>query len=117
MPRADPRTEGLLFMSGTGPTLAILLTYIYFCTSIGPRFMKHRKPYDLKNTLIIYNFIQVLMSLYLVHEAVTASWLGNYNYLCQPVDYSQNPNEVRVSLRSLIYFNRRNNKTKWMITQ
>lgn len=98
---ADPRTVGWFLVSSPGPTLTIVVTYIYFCVSAGPRYMKERKPYDLKNTMIIYNFIQVLLSLFLVHEGVVAGWLNDYNFICQPVDYSYNPNPVRVSLTFL----------------
>lgn len=95
----DPRTEGWFLVSSPGPTLTIVATYIYFCVSAGPRYMKNKKPCQLKNTMIIYNFIQVLLSVYLVHEGLMAGWLYEYNYICQPVDYSYKPSSVRVSLR------------------
>lgn len=64
----DPRTENWLLMSGPGPLLTVLVTYLYFCTSVGPRYMRDRKPYDLKNTMILYNVSQILMSIFLVYE-------------------------------------------------
>lgn len=64
----DPRTSNWLLMSSPGPLLTILATYLYFCISAGPRYMKDRKPYDLKNVIILYNFVQVLMSIFLVYE-------------------------------------------------
>lgn len=96
---SDPRTEGWFLVSSPGPTLTIVATYIYFCVSAGPRYMKDKKPYDLKITMIIYNFIQILLSLYLVHEGLLGGWLYEYNFICQPVDYSYKPSSVRVSLR------------------
>lgn len=94
----DPRTNGWLLVSSPGPVLMIIVIYIYFCLSVGPRYMKDKKPYDLKNTLIIYNFIQILLSFYLVYEGLMAGWLYEYNFICQPVDYSFKPSSVRVSL-------------------
>lgn len=93
----DPRTQEWFLVSSPGPTLTIVATYVYFCISVGPRYMKDRKPYDLKNTMIVYNFIQVLLSVYVMYEGLMAGWLYEYNFICQPVDYSYNPNPVRVS--------------------
>lgn len=77
----------------------IVMTYIYFSVSAGPRYMKDKKPYDLKNTMIFYNFTQILASLYLVHEGLVAGWLYNYNYICQPVNYAYDPDSLRVSFK------------------
>lgn len=55
-------------MSGPGPLLTLLATYLYFCTSVGPRYMRDRKPYSLKQPIIIYNITQILMSIFLVYE-------------------------------------------------
>lgn len=35
---------------------------------IGPKFMENRKPYELKNVLIVYNFLQVIFSAWLFYE-------------------------------------------------
>ncbi|XP_011056680.1 PREDICTED: elongation of very long chain fatty acids protein AAEL008004-like [Acromyrmex echinatior] len=100
----DPRTQEWFLVSSPGPVLMIIATYIYFCVSAGPRYMKDKKPYDLKNTLIIYNFIQVLVSLYLVYEGLMAGWLYEYNFICQPVDYSYKPSSVRMANGVYLYF-------------
>jgi hypothetical protein len=65
---ADPRTKDWMLMSNPVPLLTILITYLYFSTSAGPRWMKDRKPFDLKYTLIAYNALQVILSVWLVHE-------------------------------------------------
>lgn len=42
---------------------------IFFCFQVlGPRFMESRKPYELKNVLILYNFLQVVFSAWLFYE-------------------------------------------------
>lgn len=64
----DPRTANWLLMSSPAPLLTILASYIYFCVSAGPRYMKDRKPYKLKEVLLIYNVIQVALSVFLVYE-------------------------------------------------
>jgi hypothetical protein len=64
----DPRTKDWMFMSGPMPLLTILITYHYFCTSAGPRWMKDRKPFSLKYVLMAYNILQVAFSIWLVYE-------------------------------------------------
>lgn len=76
--------------------MIILVSYIYFSVSAGPRYMKDKKPYELRNVLIVYNFIQVMLSMYLLYEGLMSGWLYDYNYFCQPVDYSDSPQAMRV---------------------
>jgi elongation of very long chain fatty acids protein 7 len=59
--------------------------------------MENRKPFNLKNVLIIYNFLQVIFSAYLFHEACVSGWLTTYNYRCQSVDFSQAPMALRMT--------------------
>lgn len=80
------------------PLLTILVSYLYFCLYAGPRFMKDRKPLQLRKTLIVYNAIQVVVSIYLVYEGLEAGWRKYYSFTCQPVDYTDDPLSVRVSL-------------------
>ncbi|XP_047527091.1 elongation of very long chain fatty acids protein AAEL008004-like isoform X3 [Vanessa atalanta] len=70
----DPRTNPWFLMSSPFPTLLICLSYIYLVKVLGPRFMENRKPYELKNVLIVYNFSQVLFSAWLFYEMVHACW-------------------------------------------
>ncbi|CAL7952338.1 unnamed protein product [Xylocopa violacea] len=100
----DPRTEDWFLVSAPGPLAIILVSYIYFCTSAGPRYMKNRKPYELRNVLIVYNFAQVLLSIYLFYEGLMSGWLFDYSYTCQPVDYSDNPQALRMARAAHLYF-------------
>lgn len=70
--RLDPRTNDWPLIKSPVPGLTILGLYLYFVNSWGPRFMKDRKPYQFKNTLLVYNFVQVLISVYLFTEV---SWM------------------------------------------
>lgn len=64
----DPRTNDWFLIKNPLPTLTILILYLYFVKSWGPRFMENRKPFEFKYTLVIYNFLQVLLSIYIVYE-------------------------------------------------
>lgn len=59
--------------------------------------MKNRKPFELKNTLIIYNAVQVVLSFWLVVEGLEGGWRQYYSYKCQPVDYSSDPVALRMA--------------------
>ncbi|KAL7292507.1 hypothetical protein TKK_0014082 [Trichogramma kaykai] len=102
--RYDPRTSDWFLVSAPGPLLAIVAFYVYFSTSLGPRLMKDRQPFTLRKTLIVYNFIQVILSIYLVYEGLMAGWLNDYSFKCQPVDYSDNPKAMRMAKGVYLYF-------------
>ncbi|XP_055698226.1 elongation of very long chain fatty acids protein 7-like isoform X2 [Phlebotomus papatasi] len=100
----DPRTKDWFLSGSVGPLFTILVTYLYFCIYAGPRFMKDRKPLQLKNTLIVYNAIQVLLSVWLVYEGLESGWRKYYNFRCQPVDYSKNPIAMRMARAVWAYY-------------
>ncbi|XP_076686855.1 very long chain fatty acid elongase AAEL008004 [Andrena cerasifolii] len=102
--RNDPRTNDWFLVSGPGPLLMIVVSYVYFSISAGPRYMRDKKPYDLRNVMIVYNFSQVLASMYLVYEGLNSGWLGDYNFYCQPVDYSNDPQALRMCRAVHVYF-------------
>lgn len=85
---ADPRTNDWPLIKSPVPPMTIIGIYLYFVNFWGPRFMKDRKPYQFKNTLIVYNFLQVLVSVYLFVEGMNGGWLRHYSWRCQPVDTS-----------------------------
>lgn len=50
------------------PTIGMIITYLAWVMIIGPIYMRDRKPMDLKNTLVLYNAGQVLLSAYMFYE-------------------------------------------------
>ncbi|KAI4481587.1 hypothetical protein M0802_013919 [Mischocyttarus mexicanus] len=101
---ADPRTSDWFLLSSPTLGLSILIGYHYFIHSWGPKFMEHRKPFQLKNILVIYNFMQVLMSIWLCYESLDAAWLRNYSFKCEPVDPSNSPTAIRIARGVYYYF-------------
>ncbi|XP_019870251.1 elongation of very long chain fatty acids protein AAEL008004 [Aethina tumida] len=96
---SHPSTKNWFLMGTPVPLLIILVTYVYFCKSAGPRFMRDRKPYDLKNVIVVYNIIQVLLSVYIVWVG-TPYWIGGkYNFACEPVG-----NDYAVQSTVWVYF-------------
>ncbi|GLV34259.1 stuck in traffic [Carabus blaptoides fortunei] len=101
---ADPRTNDWFLIRHPTPGLTIIGAYLYFVLSWGPRYMKHRKPMELTNILIVYNFLQVLISTWIVWEGLTGAWLFHYSWKCEPVDWSWSPHALRVARGVYIYF-------------
>jgi len=84
----DPRVDDWLFMSSPWPVLSICVLYYYFIRVAGPRFMKDRPPYDIQKIMIAYNLFQTFFSLWIFLKTCSFWLTGKYNWLCQPVDYS-----------------------------
>jgi hypothetical protein len=61
----DPRTKNFFLMdSGPWKIIAIMSFYILFVTKIGPQLMKGRKPFQLREAMLAYNVIVVLINAY-----------------------------------------------------
>jgi len=101
----DKRMDGLPGLSSPLPTVLICLTYVYIVKVAGPRFMKDREPYNIRTFLIVYNTFQVLLSAYIVYWCLQGGWIiGNYSFMCQPVDYSDS-REARIMTHiSYVYY-------------
>ncbi|XP_076686841.1 very long chain fatty acid elongase AAEL008004 isoform X4 [Andrena cerasifolii] len=93
---ADQRTTDWFMMSSPFPTLFICLAYVYVVKVLGPKIMENRKPFQLKNALVVYNMLQMLFSAWLFYECLMGGWWGQYSFRCQPVDYTDNPTAIRM---------------------
>ena len=74
----DRRVDDWPLMNSPLPTVALCGLYFYTVKFLGPWFMKERKPYDLKNTIIVYNFVQVAFSAWLFIKIYLAGWGTTY---------------------------------------
>ncbi|XP_076754082.1 stuck in traffic [Xylocopa sonorina] len=101
---SDPRTRDWFLLPSPVPGASLLIGYLYFVLSWGPKHMEHRKSYQLRNTLVVYNLLQVLLSFWLFYEGLDAAWLRKYSWKCQPVDFSNSPEALRVARGVYIYF-------------
>uniref|UniRef100_T1GUL5 Elongation of very long chain fatty acids protein n=1 Tax=Megaselia scalaris TaxID=36166 RepID=T1GUL5_MEGSC len=102
----DPRTSVWPLMGSPTPLICILIVYLLFCNYIGPYLMKDREPFELKKTLIVYNFLQVLCSAYIVYELSQCGWgfKDPYNWLCEPVPYDRSPKSMRMCRICYFYY-------------
>lgn len=61
----DKRLEHLPFTSPYS-IFALVAVYLLFVLKWGPKFMEHRKPFNIERILIIYNLLQVVLNFTLV---------------------------------------------------
>ncbi|XP_063379392.1 very long chain fatty acid elongase AAEL008004-like [Cydia fagiglandana] len=101
---ADPRTNNWFLISSPIPGLVIIFLYLQFVNKWGPRYMANKPPFQLQKTLVVYNFLQVCVSCWIVYEGLDAAWLRHYSLKCQPVDYSNSPEGMRAARCVYIYF-------------
>ncbi|XP_058452859.1 elongation of very long chain fatty acids protein AAEL008004 [Malaya genurostris] len=101
---ADPRTNHWPLVSSPVPGLTIIASYLYFVLNFGPKYMANRKPFQMQKFLVLYNFLQVLLSLWLFFEGLDGAWLRHYSWRCQPVDWTESPTAMRVARGCYVYF-------------
>ncbi|XP_064482618.1 very long chain fatty acid elongase AAEL008004-like [Ornithodoros turicata] len=84
----DPRTTTWP-LAGNPPVIAsLLLGYVYIVKVAGPRFMRDRKPFDLKPLILVYNATMVLLNVYFTYNFLVRSYLGGgYSILCQGIKF------------------------------
>ncbi|XP_043282372.1 elongation of very long chain fatty acids protein AAEL008004-like [Venturia canescens] len=102
--RSDQRVKDWFMMSSPFPTLLICLCYAYFVKRLGPRLMANRKPFVLRRTILVYNLIQVCFSIYIFNESIVYGWGGKYSFRCQPIDYSDSPDALRMARICWLYY-------------
>ncbi|MBN3291198.1 ELOV7 protein, partial [Polypterus senegalus] len=73
-------------MSSPLPQTLIIGTYIYFVTSLGPKLMENRKPFDLRRVMIFYNFSIVIFSVYMSYEMAWTCWLYYFSKFIELLD-------------------------------
>lgn len=100
---SDPRTQNWFLLSSPVPGLSILIGYHYFVHSWGPKYMEHRKPFQMKNILVVYNFFQVILSTYIFVKGLSF-WSTKYSWKCEPVDFSETPEAIAAATAVYIYF-------------
>ncbi|KAF7279823.1 very long chain fatty acid elongase 7-like [Rhynchophorus ferrugineus] len=100
----DPWTKDWFLVGSLGKLALILFAYVQFCTKIGPRLMKDRKPFHLTKTIQVYDVIQVFLNGYLVHEGIKCGWGTTYSYACEPIDYSGSEAALRMRRAVWLYY-------------
>lgn len=102
--QGDPRVKSWPMMQTPFPGFVLIVAYIYFVKVAGPKWMKRRKAFDLRNTMLLYNFVMIFVNLYIFLEIGRYGWFNNYSLRCEPVDYSDNYEAVRMARAGWLYY-------------
>lgn len=94
--KSDQRTTNWFLMSSPFPTIGICLAYVLIVKVIGPIVMKNQKPFKIKNTHLVYNFMHLVFSAWIFYESSVLGWMTDYSFRCQPVDYATTGKPMRV---------------------
>ncbi|XP_059224482.1 elongation of very long chain fatty acids protein 7-like [Stomoxys calcitrans] len=100
----DPRVKQWFLAGSPVPLFTIVGVYLVFCLRAGPWFMRNRKPFELKNTLLIYNGLQVILSCVLFYEFYQAGWGTHYNYKCEPLVFKTDPQSLRMARAVWLFY-------------
>ncbi|XP_026485986.2 very long chain fatty acid elongase 7-like [Vanessa tameamea] len=84
--QTSPITRDWFLVGKPFQVICLLGFYFYFCTHLGPRFMKHRNPYDVTIFMKLYNIAQILLSIYMISQGTTYILFYNFNMNCQGLE-------------------------------
>ncbi|XP_053649694.2 very long chain fatty acid elongase 7-like [Cherax quadricarinatus] len=103
--RPDPRQDSWLLMRSPLPTYVLSVAYVVGVTWLGPRLMAYRKPMEsLRPFMVVYNAFQVVFSFWLMYESGMGGWLTSYDIRCQPCDFSDSPEALRMLHATYWYY-------------
>eukprot|EP00794_Sanderia_malayensis_P018161 gene18161-19974_t len=101
---SDPRVANWFLIPSPIPTLVSVIFYLLFVKWIGPKLMESRQPFSLKYPLIAYNAFVMFLNLYILVELVVGAINARYGFPCAPVDYTDNPVNVRIAAAIWWYY-------------
>ncbi|XP_064482573.1 very long chain fatty acid elongase 7-like [Ornithodoros turicata] len=87
-PERDPRTKDWETLRNPIYMTVTLATYLYIVKRWGPEYMKNRKPYDLRKSVMAYNLFQVVANVYFFSKIFYHSfWAAGYSPICQALTF------------------------------
>lgn len=90
----DPRIQHLPLMQSPALVHLIVLAYVIFVKHVGPRLMQHRQPLILRQILLVYNLVMMLLNFGIFYAGGTFGWWNGYSLRCQPLDSSYTRNGI-----------------------
>lgn len=83
----DPRTKDYPLVVNPLFVLPLVMFFLYFIKLSGPRWMKHRQPFQILNVIRIYNCAMVAVNVVFLYILLKLTYLpgGRYNLWCQGI--------------------------------
>ena len=75
-----------MLSSGVFNMAALVGLYLVTVLLVGPRFMRDRKPYEIKNLIRVYNASMILFNIYLIKRALVLVDNGRSFFNCRGVE-------------------------------
>ncbi|XP_075223931.1 very long chain fatty acid elongase 7-like [Lycorma delicatula] len=63
----DDLVNNMFMMNSPWPVSILIACYLYFVTRLGPKYMANKKPYKLKELMILYNLGQVVANAWFLY--------------------------------------------------
>ncbi|GAB0092073.1 Elongation of very long chain fatty acids protein [Sergentomyia squamirostris] len=101
--QSDPRTRGLFLVDNLYLIAAMVILYLVMVFT-GPKIMKDKKPFGLKNLILFYNFAMSATNAYICYELYHRASLLNFTWFCTPLPAENDPNAVLLARATWLYF-------------
>lgn len=102
--RIDVRVIDYPLMQTPVTMTSILLAYVLFAVSVGPRLMANRKPFHLNSAMMVYNFCMVLLNAFIVYEFMMSGWATTFTWRCDLIDLSKKPETLRMIRTGWLFY-------------
>lgn len=94
---ADPRVADFPLMGNPLAIATIVASYVYFVKILGPSYMSERKPFRIKNIIIVYNIFMVLANAWMLIYGGRLSYFGGgYSWFCEAPNYGTDSKQMRL---------------------
>ncbi|XP_070557481.1 very long chain fatty acid elongase 4-like [Ptychodera flava] len=93
----DPRSKDWPLIQTPWVTYGAVVAYLIIVWQ-GPKFMAKRKPFDLRQFMILYNAFLVVLSAYMFQLFLRSAWpRPGFSWACAKMDYSDDPSAVMLA--------------------
>lgn len=91
LPFTGPVLDSWPMYGNPSAVILILLSYIVFVLHLGPKFMRNRQPFNLKQVIVLYNALQVLYNLWLLKRSMVEPtfWKNLFTFGCANVTHQE----------------------------
>ncbi|XP_076812127.1 very long chain fatty acid elongase 7-like [Clavelina lepadiformis] len=104
MALADPRADDYPFTDSPLINTLHVIFYLLIVVYVGPRLMKNRKAYNMREIIVTYNFLMVAFSSYTFYELLAGGWANGYSLVCQECDFSRSPQALRMQRACFLFW-------------
>ncbi|XP_077974371.1 very long chain fatty acid elongase 4-like [Styela clava] len=94
--KADTRTSEWPLVYSPWWPIGIGIVYNLFCWN-ARKITSNLPAYGMRKIIVFYNFVMVLLSLYMTYESSVAVYASGKDLTCYPVDYSDHPLAIRMA--------------------